>query len=137
MDTLTAEERSEVMSRVAGKNTRPELAVRRAAYALGYRYRLHRRDLPGCPDLTLAPLKKVIFVHGCFWHRHPGCPRTRTPKSNTDFWVKKFDQNVKRDRQSSASLHKAGWKVLTVWECQTEDELSLRRLLSRFLGRRS
>lgn len=134
MDTLTVAQRSERMARVRSKNTTPELRVRRAAHRLGYRFRLHRSDLPGSPDLVFPGRRKAIFVHGCFWHRHARCKRTRTPKSRVDFWLTKFEANVRRDRQVRAQLRRAGWSVLVVWECETDDGPRLERTLSGFLG---
>jgi DNA mismatch endonuclease (patch repair protein) len=107
------------MARIKSKNTKPELAVRRALHALGYRFRLHRSDLYGRPDIVLPKHKTIIFVHGCFWHRHPGCTKTSTPKTRTDFWQSKFDANVARDQRNVEALEQAGWQVLTVWECET------------------
>lgn len=125
--------RSALMSRVRGGNTTPELVVRRIVHALGYRFRLHRRDLPGTPDIVLPRSRKIIFVHGCFWHRHPGCSRATTPRTRTAFWQRKFERNVERDRRNIAELQTLGWKILVVWECETCDR-SLRGLLSAFLG---
>ncbi len=113
--------RSALMRRVGGKNTTPERAVRRAAHSLGYRFRVHRRDLPGTPDLTFPRLRKVIFVHGCFWHRHEGCVRTTTPKTRAGYWCEKFEHNIERDRRNIATLSALGWDVLVVWECETFD----------------
>lgn len=126
-------ERSALMARVRGKDTGPEIAVRRAAHRLGFRFRLHRSDLPGSPDLVFPRSKKAIFVHGCFWHRHPGCVRTTTPKTRTAYWLEKFRVNVARDERVVRELRASGWKVLVVWECQTFDELKLAKRLSRFL----
>jgi DNA mismatch endonuclease (patch repair protein) len=135
MDTLTPEERSRQMSLVRSKNTRPEIAVRRVAHALGYRFRLHRRDLPGSPDLVFPRLRRVIFVHGCFWHRH-SCPAgTRTPKSRTDFWTSKLLGNARRDATAIRRLRKQGWAVMIVWECQTTNPGRLARRLATFLSR--
>ncbi|OZI62125.1 very short patch repair endonuclease [Bordetella genomosp. 11] len=134
MDTLTAEHRSRVMSRIRGKDTQPEMAVRRTIHALGYRFRLHRRDLPGSPDIVLPKLKKAIFVHGCFWHRHARCKYAYVPKSNVDFWSKKFDANVRRDQASAEALKALQWNVLTVWECETKDIGKLFDVLKRFLS---
>ena len=106
-----------------------------ALWALGFRYRLHSRTLPGHPDIVLRSAGAVVFVHGCFWHRHRACARTRTPKSRVEFWVKKFEDNVRRDRQARRALVRLGWKVIVVWECQTEDETRLRRLVCAKLGR--
>jgi DNA mismatch endonuclease (patch repair protein) len=126
--------RSALMSRVKGKNTRPELIVRRLVHKLGYRYRLHRRDLPGSPDIVLPRGRKVIFVHGCFWHRHPGCPRASTPKTREAFWESKLSGNVKRDAAAQLALEAAGWKVLVVWECETRSVCQLKDMLISFLA---
>jgi len=112
--------RSANMSKVRGKNTKPEMAVRRAAHALGLRFRLHRRDLPGTPDLVFSGRKTAIFVHGCFWHRHGGCPKAGpAPKTRTAFWQAKFDRNTARDARDAEALRAAGWAVATIWECET------------------
>jgi len=126
--------RSALMSRVHAKNTRPEILTRQAAHALGYRFRLHRRDLPGTPDMVFPKLRKVIFVHGCFWHRHPGCQKASTPKSRADFWQAKFEANVLRDQRNENALRNLGWYVLIVWECETVDQQALGVKLSKFLG---
>ena len=118
VDFLNPEERSERMSRIRSSNTSPELALRRALHALGFRFRLHRKDLPGKPDIVLPQCKTVVFVHGCFWHRHPGCKVATTPKSNTEFWVEKFDRNIARDTRSIGLLEAQGWKVIIAWECE-------------------
>lgn len=135
LDTLSPGERSERMSRVRSKDTGPEMRVRRLVHALGYRYRLHRKDLPGRPDLVFSSRQKAIFVHGCFWHRHEGCPRCRFPKSpeTSEFWREKLLGNQERDRRNQAALIELGWSVLVVWECETEDSDSLRSLVTRFL----
>lgn len=125
--------RSALMRRIRGRDTTPERTVRRAAHALGYRFRLHRRDLPGTPDLTFPRLRKVLFVHGCFWHRHEGCGRTTWPKTRALYWRKKFEENVGRDRRNIAELKALGWDVLVVWECETFDWSKLLALLSEFL----
>ena len=119
-DTLTRAERSERMSRVKGRDTGPEWAVRRLVHGLGYRYRLHRKDLPGCPDLVFPSRRKVIFVHGCFWHRHPdpACKFARLPKSRLEFWVPKLERNRARDLHSQAQLIDMGWQIMIVWECE-------------------
>ena len=132
MDILTPERRSALMSRIRGKDTKPELAVRRIAHALGYRFRLHRRDLPGAPDLIFPRLRKAIFVHGCFWHSHPGCPRAKRPATRTEFWNNKLDRNVLRDASNIAFLEAKGWKVFIVWECQTGDLAKLGSALKEF-----
>ncbi|MCQ0990556.1 very short patch repair endonuclease [Jiella sp. LLJ827] len=123
------------MSRVRGKNTKPELYVRRLLHGMGYRYRLHRRDLPGNPDIVFGKRRKAIFVHGCFWHRHPdpGCRLTRTPKSRLEFWEPKFAANVARDARHQAALEAMGWKVLVVWECELVDKEQVKNELRHFL----
>jgi len=134
MDTLTPEQRSERMSRVRNKDTKPELEVRRLVHSLGYRYRLHSGKLPGHPDLVFGTRRKVIFVHGCFWHRHEGCPQCRTPKSRLLFWKPKLNANRERDFANQEKLTEMGWEFLIVWECELGDmdELSLR--IAAFLG---
>ena len=122
------------MARVAGKNTNPELMVRKAAHSLGYRYRLHRRDLPGSPDLVFPGKKKVIFVHGCFWHRHKACRKATTPRTRRDFWQAKFDANVARDARNVRKLKALGWGVLVLWECAIRDLSYLVDELATFLG---
>jgi DNA mismatch endonuclease (patch repair protein) len=123
------------MARVRGKNTRPELLVRRLIFGMGYRYRLHARDLPGQPDLVFRKLRRVIFIHGCFWHRHPAasCALARLPKSRLDFWLPKLDGNKERDKRNRRALARHGWKVLTIWECQLDDVERLRATIRRFL----
>lgn len=133
MDTLTPKERSERMARVRSKNMRPELVVRKLVFALGYRYRLHGRDLPGCPDVVFRPRRKVIFVHGCFWHRHENCVLARLPKSRLDFWKPKLEGNRERDEKIKRELYRRGWKVLTVWECQLKETRRLEARIRRFL----
>lgn len=119
VDKLTPERRSENMRRIKSKDTKPELAVRRLVHRLGYRFRLHRRDLPGSPDLVFAGRRKVIFVHGCFWHQHPdpACRDARPPRSNNSYWGPKLARTIERDAASEEELRKQGWDVLTVWEC--------------------
>jgi DNA mismatch endonuclease (patch repair protein) len=126
-------QRSALMARVRGKDSKPEIVVRRSAHALGYRFRLHRRNLPGTPDLVFPRLRKAIFVHGCFWHRHRGCSRTTTPKTRAAFWAEKFADNIKRDARTRRQLRAAGWDVLVVWECETFDRRALTRRLAAFL----
>lgn len=133
MDSLTPRERSEIMARVHSKNTRPELRVRQLVFALGYRYRLHDRKLRGCPDLVFRPRRKVIFVHGCFWHRHSRCALARLPKSRLDFWIPKLEGNKLRDQRNRRALARQGWNVLTIWECQLGDPKQLRARIRRFL----
>lgn len=129
-DQISPEHRSWNMSRIKGRDTKPEMIVRSLLHRMGYRFRLHRKDLPGKPDIVLPKHKTVIFVHGCFWHRHQGCRFAYTPKSRVDFWNKKFDDNVKRDRRNQKELSSLGWKVITVWECQTTDIDELSEVLS-------
>ena len=133
MDSVTPRERSEIMARVRSKDTRPELRVRKLVFALGYRYRLHDRKLPGCPDLVFRPRRKVIFVHGCFWHRHTRCALARLPKSRLDFWIPKLEGNKLRDQRNKRALARRRWKVLTIWECQLADPSRVSALIRRFL----
>jgi len=125
MDVMSKEKRSALMARIRGKDTKPEKAVRSILHGLGYRFRLHRRDLPGTPDVVLPRHKAVVMVNGCFWHRHACKAGSRTPKSNVDFWMSKFERNVERDVRVAAQLRELGWKVLTVWECEVRDADSL------------
>lgn len=134
-DRLSREHRSWNMSRIRGKNTKPEMKVRSLLHRIGYRFRLHGRDLPGRPDIVLPKYGSVIFVHGCFWHRHSGCRYAYTPKSRVGFWQEKFDSNVERDRRAQRELKKLGWKTLTVWECEVADEEQLAKRLKKFLFR--
>lgn len=120
VDHLTPQLRSLVMSRIKGRNTSPELAVRRLVHSLGYRFRLHKKGLPGTPDLVFASRCKVIFVHGCFWHRHEGCKRSSSPASRTEYWAEKFKRNLERDAESESALRQLGWDVLVVWQCETK-----------------
>jgi DNA mismatch endonuclease (patch repair protein) len=118
MDALSPEQRGRLMGRVGNRNTGPELTVRRLVYSLGYRYRLHARNLPGRPDLVFTRRRKVVFVHGCFWHRHD-CKRGNVvPKTRTKYWLAKFRTNVKRDAMNNQVLKEQGWKILTIWECE-------------------
>lgn len=123
------EQRRALMRRIRGVNTKPELIVRRVLHAMGRRFRLHCRDLPGRPDIVLPRFRTAIFVHGCFWHRHPGCRGTTTPKTRTEFWVAKFEANVARDVAAQAALAAAGWKVAVIWECETRKPAILRTRL--------
>lgn len=118
VDFLSPRERSERMSQIRGKDTRPELALRKVLHGLGLRYRLHGKGFPGKPDLVFPRYKAVVFVHGCFWHRHPECSIATTPKSNTAFWLEKFEKNVARDARVTAQLEGLGWRVLVAWECE-------------------
>ncbi len=136
MDTLTPQDCSKRMARVRGKDTKPELTVRRVVHRLGYRYRLHGKELPGKPDLVFRSRRKVIFVHGCFWHRHEGCPLARLPKSRQDFWVPKLEGNRLRDARLQEEIMADGWRVLVVWECELKDREALARRLEAYLGPR-
>lgn len=122
MDIVDSATRARMMSGIRGKNTVPEMLVRRFLHARGYRYRVHRKDLPGKPDLVLPRLKVCIFVHGCFWHRHPGCVYATTPKTRPEFWSEKFQKNVRRDLANIDALEAAGWNVLIVWECHLKND---------------
>jgi DNA mismatch endonuclease, patch repair protein len=133
MDKVTPEIRSAIMSRIRGKNTRPELIIRSLIHRLGFRFRLHRKDLPGTPDLVFPAKQKVIFVHGCFWHWHQKCDSFRASKSRVDFWQAKLARNRRRDASNKQALEELGWEVLTVWECQLRDTDSLKTQLQQFL----
>ena len=117
------------MSRIRSRDTKPELRVRKVAHAMGLRYRLHRKDLPGTPDLVFPKYRVALFVHGCFWHRHKGCKKSYEPKSRIDFWKKKFQENVSRDRQAFQELKQLGWTPAVIWECETDDEEILFHLI--------
>ncbi|WP_245590015.1 very short patch repair endonuclease [Desulfonatronum lacustre] len=121
------------MSRIRGKNTKPELIVRSLLHGLGYRFRLHRKDLPGKPDITLPKYKKVVFVHGCFWHSHQNCPRAKRPTTNTEFWREKLGKNIRRDQENSERLKQKGWDVLVLWSCEIKDLDALKAKLRQFL----
>lgn len=133
MDIVSPEKRSRMMAGIKGKNTKPELVVRKLVHGMGFRYRLHRKDLPGSPDLVFPRLRKVIFVHGCFWHRHPGCRFAYTPKSNAKFWMDKLEGNTQRDAHAVMALDAMGWQVLIVWECEVSDLAGLARNVRLFL----
>lgn len=135
MDTLTILERSQRMAQVRSRDTKPEIRVRSLLYSLGYRFRVRGLRLLGQPDIVFLPRRKAIFIHGCFWHRHQGCTRTRTPKSRKDFWESKFRRTVERDSEVKDSLTAMGWETLVIWECQTERIDELRPELTSFLGR--
>lgn len=124
------------MSRVRNKDTKPEMLVRRLVHRLGFRYRLHRRDLPGCPDLVFSKRRKVVFIHGCFWHRHPdpNCRLARLPKSKLDFWIPKLEANRARDIRNQRALRELGWRCLVVWECELKHKERLENKLIAFLS---
>ena len=135
MDRLTPEHRSWNMSRIHSGDTKPELIVRSLLYQLGYRFRLHRKDLPGKPDIVLSKYKTIIFVHGCFWHRHEGCKYAYMPKSREDFWKKKFKSNIERDKLVKQQLFEMGWKVHIIWECELSDLESVVKKLEILLNK--
>ena len=132
-DVFTPEKRSQIMAGVKGADTGPELLVRSVVHRMGYRFRVHRRDLPGNPDIVLPRHRKVIFVHGCFWHGHNGCRRAKRPATNETFWNSKLDGNIERDKRFKKELRRLGWKVLVVWECETRRPEKLISKLSTFL----
>lgn len=134
MDTRTPEQRHRIMQAVRSKDTGPEMIVRRLLYGLGYRYRVHCRELPGTPDLVFKRRGKVIFVHGCFWHGHQ-CSKGRAPKSRHEYWGAKLALNRERDRRCEQELLELGWQVLTIWQCQTKDISELKKILVKFLGK--
>lgn len=129
MDNLSEGHRSWNMSRIRSANTKPELCVRSVLHRMGFRFRLHRKDLPGKPDIVLPRLKTVIFVHGCYWHRHQGCKFAYEPKSRVEFWTAKFIDNVERDKRNRDALEALGWRVLVIWECEVADQAHLDALL--------
>lgn len=120
VDTLSRERRSWNMSRIRGKDTKPEVVLRSLLHRAGFRFRIHDRRLPGHPDIVLAKYRTVVFVNGCFWHRHPGCSKAYTPSSRTEFWLEKFAATVERDARKAAQLRDLGWNVVTVWECDLQ-----------------
>jgi DNA mismatch endonuclease (patch repair protein) len=132
-DVFDKQTRSRVMRQVRGRDTKPELFVRRWLHREGFRFRLHRADLPGKPDIVLPRYGAVIFVHGCFWHSHKGCPRSTLPTSNREYWETKIGRNIERDRRNQRELRRLGWRVLTLWECRLKDERTLEKGLRRFL----
>ena len=124
-----SEQRSRNMSAIKSKNTKPEIKVRKVLHSMGYRFRLHRKDLPGSPDIVLPKYKTVIFVHGCFWHRHKNCKYASTPKTRQEFWEAKFRENINRDKLNQENLSSKGWKIIVVWECEIKDkDFDLNRL---------
>ena len=135
MDSVSPEKRSQVMASVRSRDTRPELAVRTLFHKLGFRFRLRGKGLPCKPDLVLPRYRVAVFVHGCFWHRHQGCPNTRTPKSRVEFWTEKFETNVRRDRENLLALEALGWHYFVIWECELKDVSALQaRILGYFEG---
>lgn len=134
-DVFNKNKRSQIMSRIGGKNTKPEIIVRKLLHSLGYRFRLHRKDLPGKPDIILPRWKAVIFVHGCFWHGHKGCKRAGRPQTHADFWKNKIEGNMKRDAANIEQLVKLGYRCLVIWQCETKEIEILREKLTAFLPR--
>ena len=125
VDRLSPENRSRLMARVKGKNTAPEIRVRRVLHSCGFRFRLHRKDLPGCPDIVLPKHQTVIFVHGCFWHQHAGCSKGKRPATRAEWWAEKLGRNVTRDAKVLSELVALGWRPLIIWECETNDSSGL------------
>lgn len=133
-DIVTPEHRSRIMSTIRGKNTKPEMVVRSLCHGMGFRYRLHRKDLPGTPDLVFPKHRLCIFVHGCFWHRHPGCKYAYTPKSRLEFWLPKLAKNIERDLEAQQALLALGWRVVIIWECHTKSSDFLRTEIHKALS---
>lgn len=133
MDVLTKKQRSYCMSRIRKTDTAPEIDVRKIIYNLGYRYRLYKNNLPGCPDIVLSRLRKVVFVHGCWWHRHNCRLGRQTPKSRIDYWIPKLNSNKERDRRNLRKLRLAGWEILVVWECQIRNDKKIIERIKTFL----
>ena len=133
MDSLSKERRSWNMSRIKGRDTKPEVIVRSLLHMMGYRFRLHRKDFPGKPDIVLPKYRTVIFVHGCFWHRHKSCKFAYVPKTRVEFWQNKFQGNIERDKLNQAKLKKAGWQVIVIWECHIKKLKALQKTLKKML----
>ncbi len=133
MDIVDAQTRSRMMSGIKGRDTVPEVVVRRVAHRMGFRFRLYRKDLPGRPDLVFPRYRAVVFVHGCFWHRHQGCRYAYTPRTRVRFWMGKFSDNVARDRRTEQALVTLGWRILVIWECETRNEAVVRERLREYL----
>ena len=135
MDRLSSEQRSKNMAAIKAKDTSPEIRVRRMLHSMGFRFRLHRKDLPGKPDIVLPKYHLCIFVHGCFWHQHPGCKRATIPETRREFWQEKFRKNKARDELSLKELGKQGWQVCTIWECETKTPDILAKIISKCFKR--
>jgi DNA mismatch endonuclease (patch repair protein) len=133
-DTISRERRSYNMSRIRGKDTEPELVLRKFVFSLGHRYRLHGKNLPGKPDIIFPSKKKAIFMHGCFWHQHENCSVSHQPKSNLDYWMPKLKRTIERDKEHIKALKKLGWKTLVIWECEVETLQKMEGRILRFLG---
>jgi DNA mismatch endonuclease (patch repair protein) len=134
VEKLSTEQRSSNMAAVKGKNTAPEIRVRQMLHKMGYRFRLHRKDLPGNPDIVLPRHRLCIFVHGCFWHQHPGCKRATIPENNQEFWITKFQETSQRDHKAEKELVQQGWNVYVIWECETKDEQLLKNLIQNCIS---
>jgi len=130
-DHLSTEMRSWNMSRIRSKNTKPEIIVRSLLHRMGYRFRLHQKKLPGTPDIVLRKYKTVIFVNGCYWHRHKGCKRCTTPSENQDYWLPKFERRIQKDRENIRELKKLGWKIIVVWECEIKNEKKILKKIEK------
>lgn len=133
-DLVSAAVRSRIMSSVKQRHTKPEVVVRSLLHRLGYRFRLHQKGLPGSPDIVLPKYRTAIFVHGCFWHQHEGCSKARRPSSNQEYWDKKLDENISRDKRKEAELSQLGWRIATVWQCETSDVDRLSEKLKSLLS---
>lgn len=133
-DVFDKKKRSEIMSSVKSKDTKPEIIVRKLLHSMGYRFRVHREDLPGTPDIVLPKYKAVIFVHGCFWHGHEGCPRAKLPRTNMEFWEVKIAKNMARDAEAVQNLSRMGWKSLVIWTCEIKDLEQLSKKIRDFLS---
>ncbi|MEM3433266.1 MAG: DNA mismatch endonuclease Vsr [Candidatus Methanomethyliaceae archaeon] len=134
IDVFSKEKRSEIMSKIRSRHTKPEMKVRKWLHKQGFRFRLYKKGLPGNPDIVLPKHKTVIFVHGCFWHRHPGCKRASMPASNIETWQRKFERNVIRDKRSQEALRELGWRTIIIWQCEVADESYKEKILSLLLG---
>jgi len=134
MDHLNKKKRSWNMGRIKSKNTKPEILVRSLLHRLGYRFRLHQKDLPGKPDIVLPKYKTVIFVHGCFWHQHKGCTRASTPKTHKEYWIPKLQKNKEKDKRYKFLLEKLGWNVIIIWECNTKNMVQLSRKIKGIMN---
>jgi len=133
-DSITTERRSDNMRKIRSKDTKPEMRIRKLLFGLGYRFRLHRKDLPGKPDIVFTGRKRVIFVHGCFWHQHQDCREGRLPGSRQEYWIPKLKNNISRDQKHTVELQKLGWKVLVIWECQITNIDRTEDMMLKFLG---
>ena len=132
-----SEQRSRNMSAIKSKNTKPEIKVRKVLHSMGYRFRLHSKDLPGSPDIVLPKYKTVIFVHGCFWHRHQNCKYASTPKTRQEFWNKKFNENINRDKINQENLSSKGWKIIIIWECEIKNKkINLEQIFKKVIKKR-